>query len=102
MESRGKGVEDPSYKPQGRSASEEAQAVCYSSYASAPLPSISASLSPFRLPPVEDCFNDVGREAGERKEPADVGDRHVLLLNENRDISREDTAPTRREISMAS
>jgi hypothetical protein len=33
---------------------------------SGPFPSISTSLSPLRLPPVQDRFHDVGRHAGER------------------------------------
>jgi hypothetical protein len=28
-----------------------------------------------RLPPVRDCFHNVGRQAGERQQPADVGVR---------------------------
>jgi hypothetical protein len=31
-----------------------------------------------RLPPVEDCLYDIRRQAGERQEPADEGDRHPL------------------------
>src|ERR687891_2773830 len=38
--------------------------------------------SPFRLAPVEDCLDDVGRQAGERQEPADVGVRDALLLGQ--------------------
>lgn len=36
-------------------------------------------LDAFRLPPVEDCLDDVRRETSERQEPADVGVRHALL-----------------------
>ena len=39
-------------------------------------------LDAFRLPPVEDCLDDVRRETGERQEPADVGVRHALLSGE--------------------
>jgi hypothetical protein len=35
---------------------------------------------PFRLPSIEDRFHDVGRQASERHEPADIGVRHALLL----------------------
>jgi hypothetical protein len=35
---------------------------------------------PLRLPPVQDRLHDVGRQAGEREEPADVGVRDALLL----------------------
>ena len=36
-----------------------------------------------RLPPVQDRFHDVGRQAGEREETADVGVRHALMLRES-------------------
>ena len=37
---------------------------------------------PLRLAPVQDRFHNVGRQAGERQEPTDVGHRHALLLGE--------------------
>jgi hypothetical protein len=35
-----------------------------------------------RLPPVQDCFNDVRRKTGQWKEPADVGVRDTFLLGQ--------------------
>jgi hypothetical protein len=35
-----------------------------------------------RLPSIEDRFHNVGRQAGERQEPADVGVCDILLLRE--------------------
>jgi hypothetical protein len=43
---------------------------------------------PLRLPPVQDRFHNVGRQAGERQEPADIGVRDALLLRQVGDRSR--------------
>ena len=56
------------------------QASLWALHTSGPFPSTSASLKPLRLPPVQDRFHNVGRQAGERQEPADVGVRDTLLL----------------------
>jgi hypothetical protein len=37
---------------------------------------------PLRLPAVEDRLHDVGRQAGQREQPAHVGVRDALLLRE--------------------
>jgi hypothetical protein len=48
---------------------------------SGPFRSISASLSPFGWR-VEYGLDDVGRQAGQRQQPAGISDRHALLLGQ--------------------
>jgi hypothetical protein len=43
---------------------------------------------PLRLPPVQDRFHNVGRQAGERQKPADVGGGDALLLRKVGDRRR--------------
>ena len=45
-----------------------------------PIPQHLGQPQPLRLPPIEDRFHDVRRQAGERQEPADIGVRDALLL----------------------
>jgi hypothetical protein len=47
-----------------------------------PIPEQLRRPQPLRLPPIEDRLNDVGRQAREREQPADEGDRHALVLGE--------------------
>jgi hypothetical protein len=51
--------------------------------------------SPLGLPPVEDGLHDVGRQAGERQQPADVRVRDALLLRKMGDLSHWPFAPRR-------
>jgi hypothetical protein len=51
-----------------------------SSPAQRPVPQHLGQPQPLRLPPVENRLHDVGRQAGERQERADIGVRAALLL----------------------
>ena len=47
-----------------------------------PIPQHLSQPEPLRLPAVENRLDDIRREAGERQEPTDVGDCHILLLGQ--------------------
>ena len=47
-----------------------------------PIPQHLGQPQPLRLPPIKDRPHDVGRKAGERQQPTDVGDGHARLLCE--------------------
>ena len=45
-----------------------------------PIPQHLGQPQPLRLPSVKDRFHNVGRQASEREQPADIRVRHALLL----------------------
>jgi hypothetical protein len=61
-----------------------------------PIPQQLRQPQPLRLPPVEDRLDEVGREAGERQQAADVGEGDALVLGEvgdRRRLNALDLAP---------